>query len=60
MLFSGHRMLGSIALIALLALFIGGVALRRYWGRRSGERWRLLRDLSPVSEQWLADRRRSR
>ena len=36
-------MLGSVALLALLALFIGGLALRRYLPI---ERWRLARDHS--------------
>jgi hypothetical protein len=50
-------MLGSIALSALLALAIAlfGLIQRR---RRAGQSWHLLRDLSPVSSQWLADYRR--
>jgi hypothetical protein len=54
-------MFASIALLTLLAFFlvIAGYALVRYRGRGRRDPWHLLRDLSPVSVQWLADRRRS-
>ena len=52
-------MSGPIALSILSALIIAGCAFVRYRGRRNREAWRLLRDLSPVSGQWLADLRRS-
>jgi hypothetical protein len=50
-------MLGSIAL-PLLALIVTGLAFLRYGGRRGRDPWHLLRDLGPVSGQWLADHRR--
>ena len=50
-------MLGSITLSVLLALTVLGFAIVYFRGRRSGS-WHLLRDLSPVSSQWLADYRR--
>jgi hypothetical protein len=53
-------MLGSIALPSALGLFLAVslllVFLRKRPGRASGH---YLNDLSPVSGQWLADRRRS-
>ena len=52
-------MSSSIALLVFVALVATGCTLFRYRGRRSGDPWRLLRDLSPVSGQWLADYRRS-
>jgi hypothetical protein len=52
-------MLSSIALSILLAVIVAGCALVRYCGRRGRDPWQLLRDLGPVSGQWLADRRRS-
>ena len=48
-----------IALPILFALVVTCYALVRYRGRRGRNTWRLLRDLSPVSGQWLADYRRS-
>ena len=47
------------ALPIVFALVVTGYALVRYRGRRVRDPWRLLRDLSPVSGQWLADYRRS-
>jgi hypothetical protein len=49
----------SILLSVLVALLIIGYAVLQRRGRRAGS-WQLLRDLSPVSSQWLADYRRSR
>jgi hypothetical protein len=51
---------GPIALSVLSALITGGCVLLKYRGRRNRQGWRLLRDLSPVSGQWLADFRRGR
>jgi len=53
-------MLGSsFALPILFALIATGLAVLRWRGRRVVESWHLLRDLSPVSSQWLSDYRRS-
>ena len=52
-------MTGSIDLIVFLVLLVAGWALVRYRQQRNRKSWRLLRDLSPVSGQWLADLRRS-
>jgi hypothetical protein len=53
-------MLGSsFALPILFALIATGLAVLRRRGRRVVESWHLLRDLSPVSSQWLSDYRRS-
>jgi len=49
----------SFALPILFALVVTSYALVPYRGRRGRDPWRLLRDLSPVSGQWLADYRRS-
>ncbi len=51
-------MLGSIALSVLLALIVVSFAIVHFRGRRAAGSWHLLRDLSPVSSQWLADYRR--
>jgi hypothetical protein len=54
-------MFDSIALSLLLALVTAGCALVRYrWRRRRDASRRLLRDLSPVSGEWLTDHQRSR
>jgi len=50
-------MFGSIAVSAVLALIVVGFAVVHFRGRRAGS-WHLLRDLSPVSSQWLSDYRR--
>ena len=52
-------MTGSIDLIVFLVLLVAGWALVRHRQKRNRNSWRLLRDLSPVSGQWLADLRRS-
>jgi hypothetical protein len=46
-------MSGFIALL-ILALVITGFALVRQRGRRRRERWRLLRDLSPVERAMVS------
>jgi hypothetical protein len=51
-------MLGFITLPVLLALVITGFAIFRHRARIGREPWHFLRDLSPVSGQWLADHRR--
>jgi hypothetical protein len=51
-------MLGFIALPVLVALVIAGFAIFRH-ARTGREPWHFLRDLSPVSGQWLADHRRT-
>ena len=55
-------MFGSIAVpvLVLLALVVAAYALVRHHRRRSRDQWRALRDLNPVSGQWLSDYRRSR
>jgi hypothetical protein len=50
-------MLSFIALPVLLVLVIAGFAFIRH-ARTGREPWHFLRDLSPVSGQWLADHRR--
>jgi hypothetical protein len=50
-------MLGFIALPVLFALVIAGFAFFRQ-ARTGREPWHFLRDLTPVSGQWLADHRR--
>jgi len=56
-LISSRSMFASIALVILLALVIAGGAAVRFRRRRRG-RSHLLRDLSPVSGEWLTDHRR--
>ena len=51
-------MLGSIALAILLAFIVIGCGFLWYCRRGGRDPWHLLRDLGPVSGQWLADRRR--
>ena len=51
-------MLVSVALLVVVPLGVAG-ALVLYNGRRGRDPWRFLRDLSPVSGQWLAEYRRS-
>jgi len=51
-------MLGSFTVSVFFALIATGLALLRRRGRRAVHSWHLLRDLSPVSSQWLADYRR--
>jgi DMSO/TMAO reductase YedYZ heme-binding membrane subunit len=51
-------MLGFIALPVLLVLVIASFAIYRR-ARTGREPWHFLRDLSPVSGQWLADYRRA-
>jgi predicted LPLAT superfamily acyltransferase len=53
-------MTGSFAVSALLAVVVAGLLVLVRRGRRAVQSWILLRDLSPVSSQWLADYKRSR
>src|SRR5262245_12866400 len=57
-LYTGRPMLGSIALSVSLAVIVVGFAVVYLRGKRAAGSWHLLRDLSPVSSQWLADYRR--
>jgi len=52
-------MLDPIAL-SVIALMLAILIVVYFRSRRAGRSWHLLRDLSPVSSQWLADYRRSR
>jgi hypothetical protein len=51
-------MSGSIALVIALVLLVAYFVLVRK-RLRTRDPWQLLRQLSPVSGQWLADLRRS-
>jgi hypothetical protein len=51
-------MLDFIAPSVVLALVIAGFMFLRHRARTGREPWHFLRDLSPVSGQWLADYRR--
>jgi len=52
-------MSGSIALVIALVLLVAYGVLVRNRQQRSRDPWHLLRHMSPVSGQWLADLRRS-
>lgn len=53
-------MLGSILLSVLFVVLAVAFVVVHRRNRRAGRSWQhLLRDLSPVSSQWLSDYRRS-
>ena len=52
-------MFGSFTVSVFFALIATALAFLRRRGRRVVPPWHLLRDLGPVSSQWLSDYRRS-
>jgi hypothetical protein len=52
-------MSGTITMLLLFTPVLAGYVLARLRARRGRDPWYLLRDLGPVSGQWLADCRRS-